>query len=167
TDSRQMNQEKNGTATNFLVHTSRKTWRTQLNLQVNTAFTLRNRIEMVWAGGGGNWSRGFSTYMDILYKPMMKPFSVVSRFQFFETDDYDSRVYAYENDVLLSYSIPALSNAGCRYYFSIQYDVGKITCWLKWAQTIYNNPPSLGSGLDGTRTKKRTDIKLQMRYTFN
>ena len=85
--------------------------------------------------------------------------------QYFETDDYNSRIYAYENDVLYSFSIPAFSDKGIRYYFNLNYDPGKkLSIWLRWAQTIYRNRITVGSGLDEIQGNKKTELKLQVRW---
>ena len=49
---------------------------------------------------------GFLIYTDVLYKPMFKAFSGNIRLQYFETDGYNSPLYAFESDVLYGYSIP-------------------------------------------------------------
>jgi hypothetical protein len=41
---------------------------------------------------------GFLIYTDLLYKPHGSWYSVSLRFQAYETDGYDTRLYAYEND---------------------------------------------------------------------
>jgi hypothetical protein len=87
--------------------------------------------------------------------------------QYFETDGYDSRLYAYENDVLYSFSIPVFYDKGYRYYVNVNYDVNKkMTVWLRWAQTIFKNKETIGSGLDEITGNKRTEVKLQMLYSF-
>ena len=94
----------------------------------------------------------------------MKPISGVLRLQYFETDGYNSRIYAYENDVLYSYSIPAFSDKGFRYYLTLNYDLTKkLSFWLRWAQTIYKNRNTVGSGLDEIQGSRRTEVKLQAR----
>lgn len=86
------------------------------------------------------------------------------RLQYFETDGYNSRIYAYENDVLYSYSIPAFFDKGFRYYFNLNYDLGKkISFWLRLAQTVYQDKGSVGSGLDEINGNRRTELKLQAR----
>jgi hypothetical protein len=93
--------------------------------------------------------------------------SGVLRLQYFETDSYDSRIYAYENDVLYSYSIPPFSDKGFRYYVTFNYDLTKkISFWLRWAQTIYKDRKTVGSGLDEILGNKRSDLKIQARYVF-
>ena len=95
----------------------------------------------------------------------MKPFSANLRLQYFETDDYDSRLYAYENDVLFSYSIPVFYNQGYRYYLNINYDITrKFSAWVRIAQTVNSGQSSIGSGLDEIKGNRKTELKLQMLY---
>ena len=90
------------------------------------------------------------------------------RLQYFETDGYDSRLYAYENDVLYSFSIPVFYDKGYRYYLNVNYDVNKrLSCWFRWAQTIFKDKTTVGSGLDEIKGNKRTEVKFQVLYYFN
>lgn len=167
-ETKQSNQSDNITVTNFLVSIPKKNWRTQVSYKVSTALTLRNRIELLWYDNKeANAEKGFLTFLDFLYKPLLTPYSAVLRLQYFETDSYDSRIYAYENDVLYSYSIPAFYDKGFRYYFTLNYDLGKrISFWLRWAQTIYRDKTAVGSGLDEIKGNKKSEIKLQGRWIF-
>ena len=71
---------------------------------------------------------------------MLKPYAASMRLQYFETNGYNSRLYAYENDVLYSFSIPVFYDKGYRYYLNINYDINsKLSVWIKWAQTIYKD----------------------------
>jgi hypothetical protein len=47
------------------------------------------------------------------------------RYCVFGTDDYDSRIYTWENDLLYSFSIPALYGRGSRFYFMVGWKVSK------------------------------------------
>ncbi len=167
-ESKKGNQPGNLTTTNFLVLLPRQSWRTQVSYKLNTAISLRNRVELMWFDRKGeNNEKGFLTFVDVVYKPVMKPFSGILRLQYFETDDYNSRIYAYENDVLYSYSIPAFFDKGFRYYLNLNYDWGKkLTFWLRWAQTIYKNRDTVGSGLDEIPGNRRSDVKFQVRVLF-
>ena len=146
----------------------RQNIRTQISYKINPVVTFRSRVEMSWFDkNGGGAQNGFLVYTDILYKPMMKKYSGSMRLQYFETDGYDSRLYAYENDVLYSFSIPVFYDKGYRYYVNINYDVNKkMTFWFRWAQTIFKDKTTIGSGLDQIAGNRRTEAKLQMLYTF-
>lgn len=149
-----------------VVDKPRQNLRTQLNYKINPEITLRNRIEIVWFDKkGGGVQNGFLSYADFIYKPMQTKYSGNIRLQYFETDGYDSRLYAFENDVLYSYSIPVFYSKGFRYYFNINYDVSrKMSVWLRWAQTIYKGQSTVGTGLDAINGNRKTEVKLQVQY---
>jgi hypothetical protein len=151
-----------------VIEQPRKNWRTHLSYRINRSFTIRNRVEVVWFDKkGAAASEGFLFYTDLFYKPIMKPFSGNIRFLYFETDDYNSRLYAYENDLLYNYSIPVLYEKGYRYYLNINYDFSKkLQVWAKWAQFFYPEREEIGSGLDLIKGNKKTEIKLQLMYKF-
>jgi hypothetical protein len=165
-ESKQVNQTDNTTATNFLVVKPRQSWRTQVGYKVNPAITLRNRIEILWYDKSGiNKSDGFLSYFDIHYKPVLKRFSGNLRLQYFETDDFNSRVYAYENDVLYYFAIPVFFDKGYRYYFNLNYDLGKrVSFWLKWSQSIFLNKTAIGSGLDEIKGNKKSELRIQAMF---
>ncbi len=167
-ETKQSNQSDNLTVTNFLVTIPKQSWRTQVLFKLNSSVALRNRVELLWFDKKGkNNENGFLTFFDIIYKPMLNPISGVVRLQYFETGGYNSRIYAYENDVLYSYSIPSFSDKGFRYYATFNFDLTrKVSIWLRWAQTIYKNKNMIGSGLDEIQGNKRSELKLQGRWIF-
>ncbi len=145
-----------------------KSWRTQLNYQLNKDIVLRGRAEMCWFDKRGPVpEEGFLLHLDILYKPLLKNYSGNLRLQYFETGGYSSRLYAYENDVLYSYSVPVLYGKGYRYYVNLNYEMGKkLTFWFRWAQTVYRDKSLIGSGLDEIQATHKTEVKLQALYKF-
>ncbi len=146
----------------------RQNWRTQFAYKINQAFTFRSRAEMVWfSKRGPDPGQGILLYADVLYKPLLKPLSANIRLQYFETDDYNSRLYAYENDVLYSFSIPVFYEKGYRYYLNLNYDITrKLSVWARIAQTINPERTSIGSGLDEINGNRKTEVKLQVIYRF-
>jgi len=146
----------------------RQNWRTQFSYKISQQFTIRSRAEMVWfSKRGPDPGQGFLIYGDIIYKPMLKPFSANIRLQYFQTDDYNSRLYAYENDVLYSFSIPVFYEKGYRYYLNVNYDITrKLSFWGRIAQTLNPDRTAIGSGLDEIKGNRRTEVKLQLVYRF-
>jgi hypothetical protein len=146
----------------------RQNWRINTGYKINQAITLRNRVEMVWFDKkDAVGEKGFLLYFDILFKPVLRPFSAGLRMQYFETDGYNSRLYAYENDVLYSFSIPVFYDKGYRYYFNFNYDVNKkLVFWGRVSQTLYPGKTLIGSGLDEIKGNKRTQAEVQLLYIF-
>lgn len=167
-ETKQGNQPDNISITNYVVRLPRQNWKTQISFKINSTIAIRNRIELLWFDkNSDNAENGFLTFFDFIYKPMLKNYSGNIRLQYFETDGYDSRIYAYENDVLFYYSIPAFFDKGYRYYLNLNYNINsKITFWLKWSQTIYRNVESIGSGLDEIPGSLKSEIRLMARIVF-
>ncbi|MFN9710826.1 MAG: helix-hairpin-helix domain-containing protein [Bacteroidota bacterium] len=132
-DELKMNNEPSS-STNFKegVRSERKiNCRVQLDLNYNKSVTVRNRIEMLNLHQAGALKQsGFLCFLDLLYKPMMKPYAFNMRLQYFEADSYDSRIYAYENDVMYQFSIPAFYGQGYRGYINGRLKMGKN--WNIW-----------------------------------
>ena len=141
----------------------KRQWRTQLQVKINKSLMWRSRAEIIWVyGSDPEPDRGFLAYADLIYKPMMKPYSAGIRWQFFETDSYDARIYAFENDVLFRFAVPSFNGNGKRYYVDLQYDLNKKTSfWLRWAHTIVsdNNNFTL-------RSNHKTSLNVQVRFVF-
>lgn len=153
---------------NPVIIKPKQNWRTQFSYKLNSIFTFRSRVEILWYDKKGSApEEGFLTYADIIYKPLQKSYSGNVRLQYFETGGYNSRMYAYENDVLYSFSIPVFYDKGYRYYINLNYDVTrKWAFWLRFAQTIYPNKSIIGSGLDEIKGNKKTEFKLQTIFNF-
>lgn len=151
-----------------VVPQPRQNWRTHLSYKLNPTFTLRSRVEIVWFDKKGpEPEQGFLMYADVLYKPMMKRFSGNLRVQYFETEGYNSRLYAYENDVLYSFSIPVFYDKGYRVYVNGNFDLTKkITLWARYARFMYPGKATVGSGLDLITASHKSEVKLQMMYKF-
>jgi hypothetical protein len=136
--------------------------------QVSRNLKLQSRLEFKTVNGDSTGkANGFLLYEDIVYRFSKIPVQLSLRYLFYRTDDYTARIYAYEDDVLYSYSSPALYDEGNRSYIMLRYDMNKnLTLWLKWAQTYIDDISSLGSGLDEIEGNIRSEIKLQVRWVF-
>ena len=110
----------------------------------------------------GSNSHGFFICQDVAYKPENKPFSITFRYAIFDTEDYDSRVYAYENDVLYSFSVPALYGKGMRVYLLGKWKpVSNLTLYARIGSTIYTDRDEISSGLTLIEGKHKTDLKVE------
>ena len=151
-----------------VVAQPKKNWRTHLSYKLNTSVTFRTRAEVIWFDKKGRaQEQGFLLYTDLLYKPLMKAFSGNIRLQYFETEGYNSRLYAYENDVLYSFSIPVFYDKGYRVYVNLNYDINKkMAIWARLARSVFPDQNKVGSGLDEINANHRTEVKFQVLYKF-
>ena len=77
---------------------------------------------------------------------MLKAYSISARISAIETGGYNSRIYAYERDMLYYYAIPSLYNVGYRNYILFNYKISNhLQIWLKWIQAKQNINSSLST----------------------
>ena len=154
-------------ATNSIEQSRRQNLRSHFFFKINRSISIRSRAELSWFRLASPKQEGWLMYSDFNFQPVNKPYAVIMRVQFFEAPDYDTRLYAYENDVLYSYSLPAFFDNGFRYYLVVNYNWNKkLACWIKWAQTIKKDIVSTGSGTDEVAGNKHSEIRLQFCYSI-
>ena len=141
--------------------------RFQAEYQVNPSIRLRTRFDMVRSRSPqNNASWGYLVFQDIRFYPLQK-LRVDARVTMFDTDDFNSRVFQFENDLLYVLSNAMLFDRGQRMYVVINYQAASwLDFWLKAATTVYENRNVISSGnlqIDGNR---RSDIGVQARIRF-
>jgi len=104
-------------------------------------------------------SSGVLLLQDFYYKFRRAPLTFWFRYCLFSTDSWDSRLYIYENDLLYSFSIPALSGDGSRSYIMAKFDVGHFgEMRIKYGFTSIAETNGIENFSD--------EIKLQIRIRF-
>lgn len=145
----------------------RENYRFHISFQISPSFTLRNRVEFTTFNFGQKAETGFMIYQDVIFRNLSSPWAITARYALFDTDGYNSRIYAFENDVLYAFSFPFYADKGTRAYLLVRYKLTrKIDLYARLAQTWYSNRNSTGSGLDIVEGNTRTEIKAQMRVRF-
>jgi len=141
--------------------------RFHLSYKINKSWELRNRVELSNFSIGEERSQGVMIYQDIIFKPIQFPISFTYRYAIFDTDDYNSGIYAYENDILGEVLIPAYSGKGFRTYLNIRYKPkSNLTIEFRLARWYFPEKSSVGTGNEEIYTNHKTDIKIQLRYGF-
>lgn len=145
----------------------RDNYRFHFSYAISPSFSIRNRVEYINFWFGDQQERGYMVYQDIAYRNLASPWAITLRYALFDTDGFDSRIYAYENDVLYAFSFPFYSDKGSRIYLLARYRLNRnIDLYARLAQTFYTNRNQIGSGLDIIDGNTRTEIKAQLRVRF-
>ncbi len=167
-ETKSINYNSNNATLSPVIPQPKQDWRMQFSYKINTSFTFRSRTEAVWYDkNGAAKENGFLLYADVIYKSLSSPISGNIRVQYFETDGYNSRLYAYESDVYYSYSIPVFYDKGYRFYINANYDITKkLAVQARIAQYLYPEKSIIGSGLDEIDSQHRTEVKLQVLYNY-
>jgi len=148
--------------------THKESFRFFIAYQATKDIILKNRLEFLrYKQPDKNYQGGFLIYQDFIFQPPAKPYDVTFRYALFDTDSYDERIYAYENDLLYVFSIPAYYYKGSRFYVMLRYDIARnIDFWLRLSQAYYSNKTTIGSGTTEIDGNTYTEIKAQLRIKF-
>jgi len=167
---RQENKEMSETQefVSVLVPTLKRSYRVNASFPISESFTLKSRAEyLTYQEGDGEQRDGFLIYQDINFRKPGSKLDFSARYALFDTDTYDERIYAYENDVLYGYSIPGLYSKGSRMYLLVRWTATRhLDFWARIAHTNYVNKDVVGSGLEEIKGPSKTELKIQMRVTF-
>ena len=147
-------------------NTTQDNLRFNLSWSLSRSIILKNRIEYVSYHDPlkQHSDNGYLLYQDVLYRPASLPLTITLRYALFSTSSWNSRIYAYENDVLYAFSVPAYYGNGQRVYLIAKINAGrKVSFWLRIAQTTFFNRNSIGSGADEIAGNHKTEIKVQAR----
>lgn len=149
------------------ANTKKQSIRINLTYSPVDFIIFKSRFESVNYSKADNRERGYLLYQDINYKPNNFPISANLRFAIFSTDGWESRIYAYENDVLYAFSIPAYYDKGQRFYLNLKYKLNRnLSFWFRISRTVFDNKTNIGSGADKIDGNHKTDIKFQFKMNL-
>jgi len=149
--------------TDYPVNGHKHQYRINLLFKPSRNLTLKTRAEFVATDKRSVKGIGFLLYNDIIYSLESVPISFSMRYALFETDSYYERIYAYESDIPGSYSVPAYSDKGSRFYGMVKYEFSRaLTLWVRYAQSYYPDKMTVGTGLEENDGNTRSDVRIQM-----
>lgn len=127
---------------------------------------LKLKTELDWIRNQYPMSRehytGLLLYQDIGITFNKPNIALHARVAYFDTDRYDERLYAYENDVYYAFSIGSYYYKGVRGYFVARYKYKWLSIWLRLSQTYYIDRQTISSGLTQIDRPHKTEVKVQV-----
>jgi len=165
---REVNNSQVESAIYQLTQEYRTNYRLNVSMKITDYLSLRNRVEVSEYKKRDTKSEyGFLAYQDIVFKPKSKSYSFTARYALFDAQSFNARIYAYENDVLYYFYIPAYYKVGSRFYLTARYKYRKkFDFWIRYGVWNYRNEETLLSGLEEIQGNVRSDVKVVFRYLF-
>jgi competence ComEA-like helix-hairpin-helix protein len=141
--------------------------RIQAEYQVHPNVRLRTRFDMARSRDtieDETW--GYLVFQDVRLTP--RPYlKIDARITMFDTDDFSSRLYQFENDLLYVLSNTVLFDQGQRMYIVVNYEPAEwLQLSLKAATTVYEDQNIISSGLNQINGNRRSDVGIQARMRF-
>lgn len=152
----------------FIVNAVQENYRFNASYRVSESISLRTRAEAInFTRGNDPLKHGLLVYQDLVHRPLRSTFEYTLRVALFDTDNYDSRVYAYENDIIGLFSIPPYYGRGMRWYAMVRANpMKRVDVWVRYGAWLYNNQEVYSSGLQEIHGSVRSEVKMQVRVMF-
>lgn len=139
-------------------------WQTEYTFR--EGLTLRTRLQGSRAAIGGDAHWGLLLAQGLRLRPV-DDLQLDARVALFDTDGYAARLYAYEHDLLYSFSVPVLYGRGQRSYVLARYEpTSALTLEAKYGVTWYPHRDPIGSGRTATDGPSVRELRLQVRLTL-
>ena len=168
----QISQTSSSENNNYIIkplsEVERNSLRCHLSKIISPSLTMRGRMEFQTVKTPSlSKNVGFLFFTEMVYKSLKNHISSNLRIAYFDCTNYDSRIYAFENDLSNSYALPAYYDNGFRYFLNIQYVINKkIHCRLKFSQNIYPGKKEIGTGYDLIKGCKKTQIGFETIFSW-
>lgn len=167
TERKQQNPEKESTSP-VLAGLQRTSFRLDCTWNFHKKFSIQQRIELIQYNKGIHLQEfGYLIYQDLDYKPQHSKLSGNIRLAYFHTPSYQSRIYAYESDVLYGSGSGGYYGKGIRTFLNLRYRLlKKLDLWARYSLYYYTDQEVISSGLDEIAGNKKSELKLLIRHQF-
>jgi hypothetical protein len=146
-----------------LAENRRSRLRLHASYKVGSGMEMRSRLE--WTGfeiRPQPRSKGFLAYQEVVVRPLGSRVSGTARFVIFDTQDYDARVYTFENDLFAAISIPGFAGRGSRYFVNLNW---RVNDWFRLEARMEQTAQRVAGSSSG-QTGRFNEWKVQARFKF-
>ena len=142
--------------------------RLQITHKPSAIMTFRTTIEgNVYDDNTSPTTRGWVISQNASWKKPEHPIQADLFAAYFNTSDYNTRVYSNEKNMLYSFSIPSFYGEGVRLTAVLRYNFTKnLYISAKAAWTHYYDRDTIGSDLEEIEGRDKIDLYAQLRWKF-
>jgi hypothetical protein len=146
------------------VKSSRYKFRLEGRFEASPGFRFKTRVECSFMPGPVKAIKpGWLFFQDIEYSPSAIGAKIWLRVCCFDVPDYDSRIYAYENDVLYDFTSFMHYGKGLRGIMLFRWTPADwLDLWLRLSTVYYDNR-YIGTGWDKIDGNRQNEIEIQAR----
>ncbi len=154
-------------ATKMLLPDEQHYLKYQLNVKNYSGFYTKTQLFGNFYQSSAGLSKGYMAAQNIGWNPQKLPVQGDFYMAYFLTDDWDSRIYAYEKSILYAFNAPAFSGKGLRTCFTGKWEITSfLSLDVKLAWTRYFDREIIGSGLEMIEGRDKIDLYGLIKYKF-
>lgn len=110
---------------------------------------------------------GSLVFQDLKFQFVKIPLQLSTRFALVNTDDFNTRIYAYEHDLTYAFSIPAYYGRSARFYLLADFDLNQnLTLQAKYGIYNFFDREEISSGLQQIQGNILSTVSAQVLWKF-
>jgi len=140
--------------------------RLELKYELSEYVSLKSRLEFNYLQSGrAVITKGFYSGHDMGFNSSSGRYKLWLRYAMYDIPEWENRIYAYENDVLYSFSVPAFNSKGTRFIL-----MGKAELFpglelsVRYALSQFRGIKTRGTGDDAVSSGKDAYWTIQLRF---
>ncbi|MDW8019418.1 MAG: helix-hairpin-helix domain-containing protein [Chloroherpetonaceae bacterium] len=145
--------------------------RTDFVYELSPQVRLRTRVEVKHFTQelveGTRRNLGWLIAQDINLDLFDQRLSIDARLAFFQTDSFDAAIYAFENDLPLTFTVYAHNGRGQRAFVNLRYQIlAQVELAARFANVFRDDVASIGSGNEAFPSNTLNTLSLGLRVRF-
>lgn len=164
---KEKNRQQEDTQEVSILPYSQQRLRMQMLCTLTPALSMRTSADIVLYEQEQQKNRGWMAAQMVSWKPISIPFQTDLYAAFFQTDDYQTRIYSYEKNILYAFNMPSFYGKGIRLAASVRWDILKqLSLSAKLGYTYYMDRDVIGTDLEEINGNQKMDLYALLRWKF-
>ena len=141
--------------------------RMQALYTISSSVSLRTSADGICYTEANEKSRGWMIAQSVGWKPVDVPVQTDFHIAGFHTDNYRTRIFSYEKNILYAFNMPSFYGKGVRLALSFRWDIVKqLSVSAKLGYTYYADRDVVGTDLEEIEGNIKADIYTLLRWKF-
>ncbi|MDO4755708.1 MAG: helix-hairpin-helix domain-containing protein [Parabacteroides sp.] len=141
--------------------------RLQAVYALSPSVSFRTSADVVFYKEESKQSKGWMVAQSMGWKPIHLPIRMDLYVAGFHTNDYKTRLYSYEKNLLYAFNMPSFYGKGIRSALTFQWNILKqLTFSVKLGYTRYFDRDIIGTDLEEIEGSVKTDLYSSLRWKF-
>ena len=141
--------------------------RMQVLYAISSSVSLRTSADGICYTETSKKSKGWMITQSVGWKSVDIPVQTDFYVAGFHTDNYRTRIFSYEKNILYAFNMPSFYGKGIRLSFSFRWNIlDKLSVSAKLAHTYYADRDLIGTDQEEIEGHNKTDVYVLLRYKF-
>jgi hypothetical protein len=164
-----LNEATESAHTNSILDITKKGWQFQFRYEALPGLITGNRLYfLLYRQDGIKGEQGYYISQELSFHPPGRKWGIQLSYSLFDTDSYNARIYTYETDLPSSFSVPAFTGQGTRFYLMTKLVcLNRLEAWFRYSVTSYPGQHSIAEGLNRIEGNIKSEVKVMVKLRIS